>query len=123
MPIEPCSRPLDIIGQALHVSKMRQLRTKYSFSWNSWQRMDDYVASPGVRWPLFYCIMPLDLFQLACISLLPSVQGKYAKAGPLIERALAIDEKMYGKTHPQVAVDLNNLAALLETQVRPTGRM
>jgi hypothetical protein len=31
-----------------------------------------------------------------------------------MRRALAIDEKSYGPEHPDVARDLNNLAALLE---------
>jgi tetratricopeptide (TPR) repeat protein len=35
------------------------------------------------------------------------------EAEPLMRRALAIDEASYGDDHPNVAVDLNNLAALL----------
>ena len=31
-----------------------------------------------------------------------------------MKRALAIDEKSYGPEHPKVAIDLNNLAALLQ---------
>jgi len=36
-----------------------------------------------------------------------------AGARPLQERALAIDEAIYGPDHPVVAVDLNNLALIL----------
>lgn len=62
-------------------------------------------------------MLPLDV--PICVHFPSSVrQGKYAEAGPLCERALAIDEKVYGKTHPQVAFDVTNLAALLEAQVR-----
>ncbi|CAM9444501.1 unnamed protein product [Ectocarpus fasciculatus] len=43
-------------------------------------------------------------------------QGKYDDAEPLYVRSLAIDEKALGPTHPEVAVDLNNLAELLESQ-------
>jgi hypothetical protein len=32
----------------------------------------------------------------------------------LYKRALAIDEKSYGPEHPDVAIDLNNLAALYQ---------
>jgi hypothetical protein len=39
-------------------------------------------------------------------------QGAYAKAEPLYARALAIDEKAFGASHPKDAVDLNNLAGL-----------
>jgi len=35
-----------------------------------------------------------------------------------MRRALAIDEKSYGPGHPDVAIDLNNLAALLQTTNR-----
>jgi pimeloyl-ACP methyl ester carboxylesterase len=43
-------------------------------------------------------------------------QGKYAKAEPLCERALAIDEKALGPDHPDVATLLSNLALLLKIQ-------
>ena len=36
----------------------------------------------------------------------------------MIERALAIDEKSYGPEHPRVAIDLNNLAQLLQATNR-----
>jgi tetratricopeptide (TPR) repeat protein len=37
-----------------------------------------------------------------------------SRAEPLMRRALAIDEASYGKDHPRVAIDLNNLAQLLQ---------
>ena len=45
-------------------------------------------------------------------------QGKYAEAEPLYERSQAILEKALGPEHPAVAVELNNRAGLLESQVR-----
>src|SRR5262249_14880466 len=36
-----------------------------------------------------------------------------AEAEPLYRRALAIDERVLGSDHPNVAIDLNNLAQLL----------
>jgi tetratricopeptide (TPR) repeat protein len=39
---------------------------------------------------------------------------RLAEAEPLIRRALAIDEASLGADHPRVAIDLNNLAALLQ---------
>ena len=36
----------------------------------------------------------------------------------MYKRSLAIDEKIYGPDHPEVATDLNNWACLLESQVR-----
>jgi len=39
--------------------------------------------------------------------------NRLAEAEPLMRRALAIDEASYGAEHPRVAIELNNLAALL----------
>jgi tetratricopeptide (TPR) repeat protein len=43
-------------------------------------------------------------------------QGRYAEAEPLYKRALRIDEKALGPEHPDVAIDLNNLAELYRAQ-------
>lgn len=45
-------------------------------------------------------------------------QDQYEEADQLLKRALDIDEKSYGPQHPQVATDLNNLAALFYHQVK-----
>ena len=55
---------------------------------------------------------------LFCPFLPFTFQGKYEEAEPLYRRSLAIDEKVYGPDHPEVATDLNNWAVLLEKQVR-----
>ena len=44
------------------------------------------------------------------------MQGKLDEAEPLYKEALAIDKKVFGDEHPNVAGDLNNLAELLRTQ-------
>lgn len=44
-------------------------------------------------------------------------QGKYAVAEPLYERAQAIQEKLLGPEHPDVADLLNSRATLLAMQV------
>ena len=49
---------------------------------------------------------------------LVAAQGDYEGAKPLYERSLAIREKVLGPDHPDVASSLNNLAGLLENQVR-----
>lgn len=46
-------------------------------------------------------------------------QRKYGEAEPLYREALAIGEKVYGHHHPEVATNLYNLAALLQSRVRP----
>ena len=45
-----------------------------------------------------------------------SSQGKLDEAEPLYRESLAIDKKVYGEEHPEVAIGLNNLAILLWTQ-------
>ncbi len=45
--------------------------------------------------------------------------NRLAEAKPLMRRALAIDEANYGADHPDIARELNNLAALLQATVRP----
>lgn len=45
--------------------------------------------------------------------------AKYDEAGKLFEKALAKDVASYGKDHPNVARDLNNLASLLQDRNRP----
>ena len=47
-----------------------------------------------------------------------AAQGNYEVAKPLYERSLAIRENVLGPDHPDVAASLNNLALLLESQVR-----
>jgi hypothetical protein len=44
--------------------------------------------------------------------------NRLAEAEPLMRRALAIDEASYGKDHPNVAIQLNNLASLLQATNR-----
>jgi tetratricopeptide (TPR) repeat protein len=45
-------------------------------------------------------------------------KARYAEAEPLMRRALAIDEQSLGPDHPDVAIDLNNLAQLLQATNR-----
>jgi tetratricopeptide (TPR) repeat protein len=44
------------------------------------------------------------------------IQGEYAAARPLLERALAIRERSLGPDHPDTATSLNNLALCLQAQ-------
>ena len=52
------------------------------------------------------------------LALLYDAQGRYAKAEPLYQRALAIWEKALGPEHPHVAASLNNLATLYQLQCK-----
>jgi serine/threonine-protein kinase len=46
-------------------------------------------------------------------------QDRSAEAVPLLERALAIRERVYGTSHPQVASTLNDLGTVALQQARP----
>src|SRR5262245_27991180 len=46
------------------------------------------------------------------------LQGKYAEAEPLFQRALDIREKAFGPEHPDTATSLNSLAVLYNLQER-----
>jgi len=50
------------------------------------------------------------------LAVLYGKRGKYKEAEPLCKRALAIREKVLGKSHPDVAKQLNNLALLCQNQ-------
>ncbi len=52
------------------------------------------------------------------IGLLFWGQARNLEAEPLMRRALDIDEKSFGPDHPNVAIDLNNLASLLQATNR-----
>ncbi len=52
------------------------------------------------------------------VGLLLFQKALYAEAEPLMRRALAIDEASFGADHPNVAIDLNNLARLLQATNR-----
>ena len=45
-------------------------------------------------------------------------QAAYGEAEPLMRRALAIAEASYGEDHPRVAIQLDNLAGLLQATNR-----
>ena len=52
------------------------------------------------------------------LAVLYQAQGRYAEAEPLCKRALAINEKVLGPEHPDVATSLNILAVLYWAQGR-----
>jgi hypothetical protein len=54
------------------------------------------------------------------LAVLYKSQGDYAKVEPLYKRSPAIKEKAPGPDHPDVAVSLENLAALYRATKRVT---
>ena len=73
------------------------------------ERLTEEVTNNGVQWD-------------ETSTLLNNVgsyyygRALYAKAEPLLRRALKINEKVLGSEHPHVATNLNNLALLLKAQ-------
>ena len=64
----------------------------------------------GENNPLSRLINQMGLYHLG--------RANHATAEPLMRRALAIDEQSFGENHPNVAIDLNNLALLLQATNR-----
>src|SRR6266567_4381010 len=50
------------------------------------------------------------------LAMLNDDQGEYGAAELLYQQALAIDEQVFGPSHPQVATDLSDLAFLYKRQ-------
>ncbi len=48
------------------------------------------------------------------VGVLLLTKADFCEAEPLMRRSLRIDEESYGQDHPRVALDLNNLASLLQ---------
>jgi hypothetical protein len=59
-------------------------------------------------------LVPKHAASLNNLAALLQEQGALAAARPLYERALAINEKVFGPEHPGTAMSPNNLAALPE---------
>jgi tetratricopeptide (TPR) repeat protein len=55
---------------------------------------------------------------MACLGGYLKTRASHAEAEPLYRRALTINEASYGPDHPNVAIDLNNLADLLQATNR-----
>jgi tetratricopeptide (TPR) repeat protein len=65
--------------------------------------------SKGMERPTSYLLDSLAAYRHWALT-------AYAQARPLYERALAIDQKLFGREHPNTLVSLNNLALLLRDQ-------
>ena len=63
--------------------------------------------------------IPIQRKSLDNLALLLQAQGDLARARPLYERALSINEKALGPEHPDTATSLNNLASLASGPGRP----
>jgi tetratricopeptide (TPR) repeat protein len=71
-----------------------------------------------LRWMTHQAVLREDRMMAnlyAGLSYRLNAMGDYAGARPLYERALAIQEKALGASHPDTATSLNNLAGLLYT--------
>ena len=52
------------------------------------------------------------------LAALYASQGRYARCGASVKRALTVRETALGPDHPDVAASLNNLAGLYQAQGR-----
>jgi tetratricopeptide (TPR) repeat protein len=82
-------------------------------SWVYWKEIEKHIAAAveygdvaGIVQPTTILMGNLGLYYLA--------QARYSQAEPMMNRALLIDTKTFGKDHPNVARDMINLAGLFE---------
>ncbi len=71
------------------------------------------------RWPSVETLGPEHPDTAASLNILARLlwdEDNFAGARPLLERALAIREKVLGPEHPDTAISLNDLASLLQAQ-------
>jgi tetratricopeptide (TPR) repeat protein len=76
-----------------------------------------YAGKPQDALPYCNQLLPIARDDSLIINEIAEVyyyNALYHNAEPLMRRALEIDEKSFGKDHPDVARDLNNLAQLLK---------
>ena len=86
--------------------------------WNVWKRLAphlDAIVNSGDRYRTENQMLSLLCNQY---GLWLYYQERHEMAEPLMQQALAIDEKSFGADHPAVARDLNNLAVLLQATNR-----
>ena len=82
-------------------------------SWEAWDLLRPHAEALLATENLDTAAAGLLAGQLAAFL---CAKGLHGKAEPLIRRALAIDETVFGPGHPKVAIQLNNLGlVLLET--------
>ena len=99
-----------------------KIKTNYEWSRETDKHINSVIAYAERLWPGVNDI-PEEIaskltHQMNELALFYKTMGRYTEAEPLLTRALEIDEKVYGKDHPTVAIRLNNLANLY----RQTGR-
>jgi tetratricopeptide (TPR) repeat protein len=86
-------------------------------SWNYWQPMRSHLFtilkaanSLNIHEPCVYLLIRFGTYLFT--------QGEWRKAEFLMRHAISIDEAIYGKEHPKLIAELNNLAAILQSTKR-----
>ncbi len=82
-------------------------------SWDIWKSADSHVAAVVAHAGGLGIGEPTTRL-MACLAMYSNARARFDEAEPMYRRALAIDEQYFGKDHPNVAIDLNNLAQLLQ---------
>jgi tetratricopeptide (TPR) repeat protein len=86
-------------------------------TWEAWELLRPHAEVLLAR---------TEALDIPDVSLLAARLGAFlwakdllGEAEPLIRRALALDETLFGREHPHVAIQLNNLALVLQDAGRP----
>ena len=95
----------ELMGYWVGMGEERVMGKPYLESFEAWSQMlghqDQHIS-----------------FAVSCLVVFLDHAALHTEAEPLMRRALAIDEVSFGKDHPNVARDLNNLAQLLQATNR-----
>ena len=95
----------ELRGYWVYLNEERSMGTPYLDSFNKWS-----VRKEASQQQTSYIANTLGVFLLNA--------SLHTHAEPLIKRSLEINEQSFGKDHPNVAIDLNNLAQLLQATNR-----
>ena len=91
---------------------MSQLRVWVASTAEAEMKKEEAIASPDES---RICLLA------SCAGLTFQGQGQYDRAEKLLRRSLTISKRINGIEHAETATSLNNLAQVLQDQVRPAG--
>ncbi|HUV37094.1 MAG TPA: FxSxx-COOH system tetratricopeptide repeat protein, partial [Patescibacteria group bacterium] len=105
-----CKIALEIINNAFPYEK-DDLET-----WPACDRLLSHVEAVASRAEELRIVSEAYGRLLNAVGLYLNNRAELANSKKMLERALAIDEKIYGPDHPEVATDVNNLGGVLQDQ-------
>ncbi len=113
MPVDAVERDMNAVVQ-LAAERLTELNAETKWQTAKWE----LEPLEAFAWQCEASGHPLAAVLLGLTSNHLYDVGEWSRSELLIRRALEMDEARYGKDHPEVATDLNNLAQLLKATNR-----